>query len=270
LLKHLALVAISLLLSACAAAPVETRVAAAVSLESALREVAQAFEAHYDGRRLALSFAGSGVLLTQIEQGAPFDVVVLAGSEEMDRLAREGEIEAHSRIDVAGNRLVVAAPRGSPLPASLADLAGAGFERIAIGAPAAVPVGRYAREALEHAGLWEALRPRLMYAEHAAQVRTYLARGEADAGFVYASDLMADPAIQEAFRIDPASHTPILYPAALLREARDAEGGALFLEMLGGALGEVVLRRHGFLPPPEGASPASAEDSSQGAPGGAP
>jgi molybdate transport system substrate-binding protein len=270
LLKRLVLVAASLFLPACAAAPVETRVAAAVSLQSALQEVAQAFEAHYEGRRVALSFAGSGVLLAQIEQGAPFDVVVLAGEDEMDRLARGGRIEPHTRIVVASNRLVVAVPRGSPLPASLSDLLGTEFERIAIGAPAAVPVGRYAREALEHAGLWEALRPRLMYAEHAAQVRTYLDRGEADAGLVYASDLLADPAIQEAFPIDPASHTPILYPAALLREARDPEGGALFLDMLGGALGEVVLRRHGFLPRPEAASPTSAGEAGRAAPGGSP
>jgi molybdate transport system substrate-binding protein len=253
--RRLALIAATLLLSACAAPPVETRVAAAVSLESALREVAQAFETHYEGRRLALSFAGSGVLLAQIEQGAPFDVVVLAGSEEMERLARQGQIESDTRIDVASNRLIVAVPRGSPLPASLVDLLGTDFERLAIGAPTAVPVGRYAREALVHEGLWDELRPRLMYAEHAAQVRTYLARGEADAGFVYASDLVTDPEIQQAFPIDPSSHTPIVYPAALLREANDPEGGMLFLDMLGGALGEVVLRRHGFLPPPEAPPP---------------
>jgi molybdate transport system substrate-binding protein len=265
--KRLALVAASLLLPGCAQAPVATRVAAAVSLQSALQEVAQAFEAHHDGRRVELSFAGSGLLLAQIEEGARFDVVVLAGDREMEQLDRGGWIEPYTRVVVASNRLVVAVPRGSPIPTALPDLLGIDFQRIAIGSPAAVPLGRYAREALERAGLWEKLRPRLMYAEHAAQVRTYVADGEADAGIVYASDLPDDPAIQEAFPIDPASHSPILYPAALLSEARDAEGGELFLDMLGGALGEVVLRRHGFLPRPEVALGAAGEPGRSGARG---
>lgn len=247
------LLAASLLAAGCASEAAETEVAAAVSLRGAFLDIAETFQTRYPDRRLRFAFAGSGALLAQIEQGAPFDAVALAGAEEMDRLEQGGRLEPGSRFDFAGNRLVVAVPLGEAMPASLDDLRGERFRRIALGAPAAVPAGRYARQALLGAGLWEALQPRLIFAEHVAQVRTYVARGEVDAGFLYRSDLEGADDVQGAFEVDPSLHAPIRYPAAALKGARDPEGARLFLEMLGGTLGEVMLRRHGFGPPPLGA-----------------
>jgi molybdate transport system substrate-binding protein len=241
----------------CASRPPETRIAAAISLRPAFLELADAIHARDPEHRLSFEFAGSGAIVAQIEQGAPFDAVAFAGEEEMDRLESDDLLLPGSRADFAGNRLVVAVPAGGPIPASLADLADPAFSRIALGDPDAVPGGRYARQALERAGIWGRLRPRLVFCEHVAQVRAYVARGETEAGFLYRSDLIDAGGVQLAFEVDAALHEPIRYPAAILREAHDADGADRFLRLLADTLGQVVLRRHGFAPPP--APPGGAE-----------
>jgi molybdate transport system substrate-binding protein len=231
--------------AACEEAP-RVQVAAAVSLRDALREMG---ETPPDAEP-RFHFAASGVLMSQALEGAPFDLVVLAGGEEMDRLAAAGRIEPGSRAVIATNRLVLAVPAWRKRAASLADLARPAFARIAIGSPATVPAGRYAAQALRAAGLWRELEGRLVFAGHARQVVQYLERGEVDAGIVYRSDVEGAAGIEVCAEVDAALHEPIRYEAAILRDAADPAGARRFLERLRGERGAVALRRHGFGPPP--------------------
>ncbi|MFP5406150.1 MAG: molybdate ABC transporter substrate-binding protein, partial [Gammaproteobacteria bacterium] len=167
-------------------------VSAASSLSDAFKEIATAFETRHPGTKVRLNIASSGTPLQQIARGAPVDVFASADVATLDAAASQGLIVSAQRRNFAGNDLVLIVPTGpgvSPAPVThLADLASPAVRRIAIGNPASVPVGRYARAALESAGLWSQVEPRLINARNARQVLDYVARGEVDAGFVYATD----------------------------------------------------------------------------------
>jgi len=217
-------------------------VSAAVSLRDVLNEVW--------GPDVILNAAGSGTLLRQILQGAPVDLFISASPDELDQLEKAGLLVPGSRTTVATNRLVtILAPSGRH-PDQFRDLTGPEIARVAIGNPRTVPAGRYAREALLSAGLWEPLQDRLVYAENVRQVVEYVARGDADAGLVYRTDA-------ELFRgrvvIGPGpperSYTPILYQAAILKEATAQKAAVELLELLLAEQGRQTLMEYGFTIP---------------------
>ena len=227
----------------------ELTISAAASLGEAFTEIAERFEAAHPGHEIRLNIGGSGALLQQIRAGAPVDVFAAADSETMDRAAADGLVDARQRHDIAGNALVVAVPADTQaIPASLTALAEPTVRRIAIGQPDAVPAGRYAREALQTAQLWEALAPRLVPAQNVRQALDYVARGEVDAAFVYATDLPLQPGrVKLAFTV--RVKMPIRYPIAPVADSREPGAARAFVEFVRSAEGQAILRRHGFLPP---------------------
>jgi molybdate transport system substrate-binding protein len=238
-----------LLLAACggAAEPTPVTVAAAASLREAMTEVEQRFEAAHPGTPVRVTFGASGALRQQIEQGAPIDLFVSASVAPMDALTKAGRIEAATRATVAGNELVAIVPaQGGPAVASLADLAKPEVRRVALGAPASVPAGEYAEEALRAAGVLEAVRARAVLAQDVRQVLAYVASGNADAGLVYRTDAAASPRVRVAAVAPAGSHRPIVYPAAVVAGGPNPEGARAFLAFLLGPEGRAALRRHGF------------------------
>jgi molybdate transport system substrate-binding protein len=198
---------------------------AAASLSDVLQTVAQQWP---KGRtRLRCSFAASATLARQIELGAPADVFISADEAWMDHLAARGLIDTGSRRVFASNRLVVvragapAALQPSESITALRDalLAGARDARIATGDPTHVPVGRYARAALQRLGLWDDVNARLVRADNVRSALAFVERGEAAAGIVYATDARVAKGLHIAARFPAHSHPPIVYPAALLRGA---------------------------------------------------
>jgi molybdate transport system substrate-binding protein len=227
----------------CAAA--ELVVSAAASLTNAFREIGADFERTRPGDKVVFNFAASDVLLAQIARGAPADVFASADREAMDKALAQQLVLPATRFDFAHNRLVLIVPAGKPAPASLAQLAGASFARIALGNPATVPVGRYAKAALEQAGLDAALAPRFIATQNVRQSLDYVARGECDAGFVYSTDaaLMPDK-VRVAF--DVPTPTPIVYPIAVVRASAAPALAGAFLGYLRGPAGQAILVRYGF------------------------
>jgi len=137
-------------------------VSAAASLTEAFKEIGARFDAAR-GSRTRFNFAASGVLITQIAQGAPVDVFVSADQESVDRGVKDRLLDPATRRDFASNRLVLIAPAdGATVVAGLADIAKPAVKRIAVGKPATVPVGRYARQALDAAGLWTGVEARIV------------------------------------------------------------------------------------------------------------
>ncbi|MDA8164187.1 MAG: molybdate ABC transporter substrate-binding protein, partial [Desulfobacteraceae bacterium] len=174
-----------------AGAETELLVSAAASLTESFREIGPLFAAQSPGIEVKFNFAASGPLLQQIAQGAPVDVFAAADQETMDRAEKGGYLLAGSRADFVGNTLVLVTPPGVGLIKGMADLGSSAVRRIAIGNPDSVPAGRYAREALEKQGAWQALAPKYVPALSVKQALEYVQRGEVDAGFVYASDALA-------------------------------------------------------------------------------
>jgi molybdate transport system substrate-binding protein len=227
----------------------ELTVSAASSLTQALREISPAFEAAHPGTKVRLNFGASGALLAQLARGAPVDGLLSADAETMDQAQAQGLVRPGQRRDVVSNTLVLIVPVArAQTPRTLAELAGPGFARIAIGMPASVPVGRYAKGTLEAAGLWGAIQPKMIGAHHVRQALDYVARSEVDAGFVYATDAAVMPdKVRVAFTVPTAK--PIVYPAAVLAAAPRPALAARFLEHLLAPEAQAVFARHGFARP---------------------
>jgi molybdate transport system substrate-binding protein len=222
---------------------------AAASLKTALEEVAKPFTAA-TGIPVRFSFAASSALARQIEAGAPADLFASADREWMDHLEGRGLVGNGTRRDLLGNRLVVVAPAGAPLRDLALDAASiraaVGSGRIATGEVTSVPVGRYAKAALERLNLWDEVRPRLAQAENVRAALAFVARGEAPLGIVYETDARAEPRVRVVATFPADSHPPIVYPFALTAGARQAEGARRLLAHLAGPQARAVFEAQGF------------------------
>lgn len=224
----------------------EITVSAAASLADAIRELASQFEADSPQSRVQLNFAASGALLMQIARGAPVDVFASADERTMDHAEKQKLIVPATRRDLARGRLVLIVPTGATaVPHELSELAQARYARIAIGLPDSVPAGRYSRDALEAAGLWEPVAAKVVGASNVRQVLDYVARGEVDAGFVYATDAALMPARVRVALAVPGTR-PIRYPVAVLADAPDRAEAQRFVDFLFTPQAQGVLARHGF------------------------
>jgi molybdate transport system substrate-binding protein len=224
-------------------------VSAAASLTDAFKELGPLFETATPGASVRFNFAASGVLLQQIDQGAPVDVFASADQATMDRAASRSLIDAGSRVDFAANQVVMIEPAQGGLGLkSLQDLARPEVRRIAVGKTATVPVGRYTREVLDSASLWNPLAPKFVQAGSVRQVLDYVGRGEVEAGFVYATDaaMMSD---RVKVALTATGHTPVAYPVAVVKDSRRKEIAAGFVAFLSTAPAREVLARYGFAAP---------------------
>ena len=221
-------------------------VSAAASLTNAFQELGPMFEAANPGTKLQYNFGASGALLQQIAKGAPADVFASADQETMDQAQSQNLIQTAGRRNFALNSLVVIVPAvGGQAPKALADLAQPAYKRIAIGLPASVPVGRYTRSVLEQAGLWSAIEPKMIGAQNVRQALDYAARGEVDAGFVYATDaaLMPDK-VKVALTVP--TPTPVLYPIAPIASSTNPDAAQKFVAFIQSAPAQAVLAKYGF------------------------
>ncbi len=232
-----------------AAQAAEVTVSAAASLTNAFRELAPAFEAAHPGTRLQFNFAASDALLAQISKGAPVDVFASADQDTMDRAQQQKLLIDGTRVNFVRNALVVITPvDGGQAMTQLSDLQQARVKRVALGKPEGVPAGRYARSALEAARLWTVVEPKAVYAQNVRQALDYVARGEVDAGFVYATDaLVMRDKVRVLFTVP--TDTPITYPMAAVTGGPNAAGARQFIEFVRSPAAQAVLARHGFAKP---------------------
>lgn len=220
---------------------------AAASLAPAMEEIAGVHRIR-TGDEVAVELAASGALAKGIDAGAPADVFISASAEWMSWLIGRGRIRAGSRLELAGNALVIVAPAGAPFSFALGDSGGlpAAFEgMLAVGDPATSPVGKYAKQALEHAEWWKALEPRLVVAEDARKVVGLVDQVQCAAGIVYASDVTDSPGLVVVERIPDDWHDPIVVQAGLV-EGRALPGAERFLETLRSRDVAKILMKHGF------------------------
>jgi molybdate transport system substrate-binding protein len=228
----------------------EILVAAAVSLKDAFKEIGSMYESQ-TGVRVRFNLGASGLLQKQIETGAPVDVFASAGEKQMDELQARGLIIAETRRDFTRNDLVLIVPAHSRLPIrSFADLVRPEVSRVAMGNPKTVPAGQYAREALTKTNVWPKLQFRIVLAENVRQVLDYVARGEVEAGLVYATDVAAAHGkVSIAAYAPKGAHGPILYPIAIVKEAEDRSNAQRFIDLTLSDAGQAVLRKYNFLSP---------------------
>lgn len=222
---------------------------AAASLKDAMDE-ATAAHAAAGGPQVQISYAASSALARQIEQGAPADVFISADLDWMDWLDERELVDGASRRDLLGNDLVLIAPAsGDTAPVDLSTapdlLPRLGEGRIALALVDSVPAGKYAHEAFESLGMWEALAPRAAQADNVRAALMLVARGEAPLGVVYGSDAQAEPRVRVVATFPADSHPPIVYPVA--RVAASGHGDAdTFVDWLASPGAGGIFQRHGF------------------------
>ncbi|GAB2877332.1 molybdate ABC transporter substrate-binding protein [Pseudoduganella ginsengisoli] len=228
------------------ASAADITVSAAASLTNAFKELSQSFEAAHPGDKVLLNFAASDALVQQIAKGAPVDVFASADQDAMDKAEAQHLLVQGSRKNFASNSVVLIVPAARTLPIkSLADLKSPAVAKITMGNPAGVPIGRYAKEALEKAGLWTAVEPKLVFGASVRQSLDYVARGEVDAGFVYVTDAGAQKDKVKVVLPVPSA-TPVTYPIAAIRSAPNSAGANQFLAYVHSAAGQATLAKYGF------------------------
>lgn len=227
----------------------DVTVSAAASLREAFSEIGRAFEKDNTPHRVLFNFGASGQLVQQINRGAPVDVLATADQDSMDRAQKQNLIVRETRANFARNRMVLAvAADGGPDLRSLDELKRSDVERIAVGNPDSVPAGRYAKSALEAAGLWQAITPKLVYTQNVRQSLDYVARGETQAGFVYLTDQLLMPfRVKAAFEVP--TREPIVYPVAVVKGGGNARLGEMFVRFVQSEPARRILVKYGFLEP---------------------
>ncbi|RME99614.1 MAG: molybdate ABC transporter substrate-binding protein [Chloroflexi bacterium] len=250
-------VGVALLLAGCAAGPAENAggapepllVAAAADLQTAFTELGQTFE-QQTGQPVRFSFGSTGKLTTQIENGAPFDILAAANESYIDRLAAGGYIIPGSQQLYAQGQLVLVVNRESGVQATvLQDLLDSNIARVAIANPAHAPYGQAAQEALQSAGLWGVVQPKLVLGENVRQTLQFVQTGDAPVGIVARS--IAD--------VPEVSYTPLpanLYPPlkqalAITKTSTRPEAARQFVEFISSPQGRSIMQKHGFLLPGE-------------------
>jgi molybdate transport system substrate-binding protein len=237
----------------------EIRVAAAADLQFALDELAAQCQKQ-TGRKIDVSYGSSGNFFAQIQNGAPFDVLLSADIEYPRKLEAAGLAEPGTLYEYAVGRIVIWMPADARVDLAKLGwqaLLEAGVGKIAIANPEHAPYGRAAVAALRSAGIYEQVRPKLVYGENIAQAAQFVSSRNAQAG-ILALSLAISPPMRDGKRweIPVNLHAPIEQGAVILKSAKDKEGAREFLAFLKSATGRKILDSYGFtLPAP---APASA------------
>lgn len=224
-------------------------VSAAASLTNAFKTLAEQYEKVHPDTKVVLNFGASDVLMQQIVRGAPADVFASADQDAMNKAEAEKVIQPASRKDFAANQVVLIVPADSKLGiGALRDLTRADVKRVAYGNPSSVPVGRYTKGALEAESLWEAVSAKGVPAQNVRQSLDYVARGEVDAGFVFATDAAIMPdKVKVAVRVP--NRTPVTYPIAITTQTKQPTQAASFVQYVLSPDGQAVLAKYGFQKP---------------------
>jgi molybdate transport system substrate-binding protein len=215
----------------------------------AFREIKPLFE-KATGARVTLVMGSTGNLAKQIEHGAPADVFFAANESFVDDLQTAGAVIPQTRALYAQGRIVLATPTKSTVAVrELADLLKPEVRRVAIANPAHAPYGRAAQEALESVGVWERLKPKLVYGETIRHTLQFVETGAVEAGIV-ALSVAGVPDVRYV-PIDPRLHKPLNQVAAVVKRSARPELGVAFIQFLNGPEGRPIMKRSGFLLPGE-------------------
>ena len=229
----------------------EIVVAAASDLGPAFEELGRQFE-QSTGTKVTFSFGSTGTLAKQIENGAPVDLFAAANVEFVDQLEREGLLLPDTKALYARGRITIWTRADSALEIErIEDLARTEVARIAIANPEHAPYGKAAREALEAAGIWKAIEPKLVFGENVRQTMQYAETGNADVA-ITALSLSAQSKGRWTL-IPEALHRPLDQALAVIRGARREPEARQFAEFVNSEQGRPTMRKYGFILPGEGA-----------------
>lgn len=219
-------------------------IGAAADLSNAFEDVGKIFEKK-TGTTPVFSFGSSGMLARQIENGAPFDLYASADIGFLEGLRAKGLIVAGSVKPYAVGYIGLTTRKGSGIVVRTpADLKSPAIKKIAIANPAHAPYGRAAKEALEAAGVWEAVKGKVVFGENIRQALQFVATGNAEVGITALS--LHDPKEMDFVRIAPTLYRQILQGIGIVASSSDKNAARAFIDVLTSPEGQTILERYGF------------------------
>lgn len=220
----------------------EIRVAAAASLAEAMTEICKAYEAEHGGKATPV-FAGSNMLARQIEEGAPMDVFISADESTMEKVRKAKLVK--EPVPLLTNSLVVVVPEDSSVKIEAAVELG-NLKRIAIGDPAAVPAGVYAKAWLTKADLWEEIEPKCVASDNVRAALAAVESGNVDAAIVYKTDAAVAKKAKVAWTVPAADVPAIVYPVAVCTGTKQEEDAERFAAFLKSEKATAIFKARGF------------------------
>ena len=226
----------------------EVNLAAAASLKNVFDdELIPMFEEKYPGVTVTPTYASSGDLQTQIENGLETDVFMSAANKQMDALAEEGIVDNDTNLQFLENKVVLIVPADSDANMSSFDDIANVDGNIAIGDPESVPAGQYAKEVLTNLGMWDEIEPKLSLGTDVTAVLNQVAQGSADCGIVYSTDALSTDDVKVICEApEDALDTPVIYPIAAIKDTNDTEATQAFMDFLQSQEAKDVFVEYGF------------------------
>ena len=226
----------------------EVNLAAAASLKNVYDEkLIPMFQEKYPGAKVTPTYASSGDLQTQIENGLETDVFMSAANKQMDALAEKGLIDNSTNLQFLENKVVLIVPADSNSNISSFDDLKNVEGNIAIGDPESVPAGQYAQEVLNNTGIWDDVESKLSLGTDVTAVLNQVAQGSAECGIVYATDAKSTDDVKVICEApEDALKTPVIYPVAAIKDAKDADAAQKFLDFLQTKEAKDVFVEYGF------------------------
>ena len=222
----------------------EITVAAASDLTPAFEEIGRAFESTYK-TKVVFVFGSTGMLTRQIENGAPMDLFAAASVSYIDELDQKGLIISDSKAIYARGRITLWTPSESTLRLEgIKDLARPEVMRIAIANPDHAPYGLAARQALESAGIWEAVKPKLVYGDNIRQTLQYAETGNVEVAIVALS--LSKQSHGRWSLIPEELHKPLDQGLAIMKSTRNEQSARTFAAFLAGPQGRAIMQKYGF------------------------
>ncbi len=230
------------------AEPVTLSISAAASLTDTMEEMAQLYKGERANISIEYNFGPSGSLQQQIEQGAPVDIFISAAPKQMNELEAKELLLDATRIDLLQNELVLVVPKGFTGIADFTDLTKKDIRLIAIGEPESVPAGKYAQEVFNNLGIWAELEnnQKLIMGKDVRQVLAYVENEEVQAGAVYRTDAQISGQVEVAAVAPEGSHSPVIYPVAVIASSVHPQEAKDFIEFLASAQGQDIFEKYGF------------------------
>ena len=226
----------------------EVNLAAAASLKNVYDEkLIPMFQQKYPGVKVTPTYASSGDLQSQIENGLEADVFMSAANKQMNALANKSLINNDTNVQFLENKVVLIVPKDSSANISSFDDLKKVNGTIAIGDPASVPAGQYGKEVLTNLGIWNATESKMSLGTSVTAVLNQVAEGSADCGIVYATDAKSNDKVKVVCEAPEGSlKTPVIYPVAELKNPKHPEAAKAFMEFLKTKEAKDVFIEYGF------------------------
>lgn len=221
-------------------------ISAAASLKDSMDEIKQLYKNEKANVTLTLNYGSSGALQQQIEQGADVDIFISAAAKQMAALENKDLIFKDTRKDILLNDVVLVTPKDNSTITDMKDLITDKAEKIALGEPKSVPAGQYAEEVFTKLGIQDKVKTKAVYAKDVKEVLTWVETGNVDAGIVYSTDAKASNKVKIVAIAPSDSHTPVIYPAAVIKTSKNGDAAKDFIKFLTDDQAKAVFEKYGF------------------------